>query len=94
MSVILAFSLILWAWGRVGTFSTRTGHGKGSKIDFLFDAYYTVARYTRTGKNWEMLFQPAKVQSGLHNFLDFCIAKPVQKSSWTEPRGIAANMEF
>ncbi len=94
MSVILAFSLILWAWGRVGTFSTRTGHGNGSKIDFLFDAYYAVARYTRAGKNWEMRFQPAKVQSGLHNFLDFCIAKPVQKSSWTEPRGIVANMEF
>jgi hypothetical protein len=94
MSVILAFVLILWVWGRAETFSTRTGHGNGSKIDFLFDAYYAVARYTRTSKNWEMRFQPAKVTTGLHNFLDFCIAKPVQKSSWTEPRGIVANMEF
>ena len=94
MSVILAFALILWAWGRVGTFLPRTGHGKWSKIDFLFDAYYAVVRYPWAGRNWEMRFQPAKVQSGLHNFLDFCIAKPVQKSSWTEPRGIVANMEF
>jgi len=67
MSVILAFVLILWVWGRVGTFSTRTGHGNGSKIDFLFDAYYAVVRYPWAGRNWEMRFQPAKVQSGLHN---------------------------
>jgi hypothetical protein len=94
MSVILAFALILWVWGGVGTFSTRTGHDNGSKIDFLFDAYYAVARYILAGENWEMRFQTIKVESGLHNFLDFCIAKPVQKSSWTEPRGIVANMEF
>jgi len=66
MSVILAFGLILWVWGRAGTFATRTGHGNGSKIDFLFDAYSAVARYPQAGKNWEMHFQPAKVQSGLH----------------------------
>lgn len=67
MSVILAFVLILWVWGRVGTFSTRTGHGNGSKIDFLFDAYYAVARYTRPGKNWEMRFQTINLRSGLPN---------------------------
>ncbi|EKD83387.1 MAG: hypothetical protein ACD_39C00712G0002 [uncultured bacterium] len=94
MAVILAFILILWAWGRFESLAICTGHRNGSKIDFLFNAYYVVARYTRTSRNFEMRFQPAKVKSGLHNFLDFCIAKPVQKSSWTEPRGIVANMEF
>jgi|GEM_PF-5617770 len=44
-----------------------TGHGNASKIDFLFDAYYAVARYTRTGKNCEMRFQTIKVESGLPN---------------------------
>jgi hypothetical protein len=65
--VILAFVLILWVWGGVGTFSTRTGHGNASKIDFLFDAYYAVARYIRAGKNCEMRFQIIKVESGLPN---------------------------
>jgi hypothetical protein len=88
MSVILTFVLILWVWGGVGTFSTRTGHGNASKIDFLFNAYYAVARYTWAGKNCEMRFQTIKIGSGLPNFLGFCIAKPVQKPSWTEPRGI------
>ncbi|MDD5487199.1 MAG: hypothetical protein PHW65_06570 [Dehalococcoidales bacterium] len=46
---------------------SRTGHGNGSKIDFLFDAYYAVARYTRTRENWEMRFQTIKVGSGLPN---------------------------
>ena len=94
MAVILAFILVLWAWGRFDLFTICTGHGNGSKIDFLFDAYSVVARYPWAGRNCEMCFQPAKVTTGLHNFLDFCIAKPVQKSSWTEPRGIVANMEF
>jgi len=67
MSVILAFVLILWAWGGAGTFSTRTGHGNPSKIDFLFDAYYAVARYTRASRNCEMRFQKARKLSGLHN---------------------------
>lgn len=44
-----------------------TGHGNGSKIDFLFDAYYAVARYIRAGKNCEMRFQIIKVESGLPN---------------------------
>jgi len=66
MSVILAFALVLWVWGGAGTFSTRTGHGNGSKIDFLFDAYYAVARYILAGENWEMRFQAIKVESGLH----------------------------
>ena len=51
-----------------------TGHGKGSKIGFLFDAYYAVVRYTRAGRNCEMRFQTIKIGSGLPNFLDFCIA--------------------
>ena len=45
----------------------RTGHGNASKIDFLFDAYYAVARYTRAGRNCEMRFQTIKVESGLPN---------------------------
>jgi hypothetical protein len=44
----------------------RTGHGNGSKIDFLFDAYFGVARYIRSGRNLEMCFQTIKVGSGLH----------------------------
>ncbi|MDD2999594.1 MAG: hypothetical protein PHV05_11085 [Candidatus Riflebacteria bacterium] len=44
---------------------SRTGHGNASKIDFLFDAYYVVARYIRAGRNWEMRFQTIKVGSGL-----------------------------
>ena len=46
----------------------RTGHGSGSKIDFLFDAYYVVDRYTRTSRNLEMCFQTIKVGSGLQNY--------------------------
>ena len=46
----------------------RTGHGNGSKIDFLFDAYYVVDRYTRTSRNLEMCFQTIKVGSGLQNY--------------------------
>ena len=67
MAVILALVLILWAWGRFESFAICTGHGNASKIDFLFDAYYAVARYLRAGRNCEMRFQPAKVQTGLHN---------------------------
>ncbi len=66
MAVILAFILILWAWGRFESLAICTGHRNGSKIDFLFNAYYVVARYTRTSRNFEMRFQPAKVKSGLH----------------------------
>jgi len=88
MAVIFALFLVLWAWGRFEILALRTGHGNGSKIDFLFDAYFGVARYIRSGRNLEMCFQTIKVGSGLHNFLGFCIAKPVQKPSWTEPRGI------
>ena len=45
----------------------RTGHGNGSKIDFLFDAYYAVARYTLTRENCETRFQTIKVERGLPN---------------------------
>ena len=47
----------------------RTGHGNGSKIDFLFDAYFGVARYIRSGRNLEMCFQTIKVGSGLQALL-------------------------
>ena len=66
MAVILAFILILWAWGRFESLAICTGHGNGSKIDFLFDAYFGVARYIRSGRNLEMCFQTIKVGSGLH----------------------------
>jgi len=66
MAVIFALFLVLWAWGRFGIFALRTGHGNGSKIDFLFDAYFGVARYIRSGRNLEMCFQTIKVGSGLH----------------------------
>ena len=68
MAVIFALFLVLWAWGRFGIFALRTGHGNGSKIDFLFDAYYVVDRYTRTSRNLEMCFQTIKVGSGLQNY--------------------------
>ncbi len=67
MAVILAFILVLWAWGRFESFAICTGHGNGSKIDFLFDAYCVVARYPWAGGNRETSFQTAKVTTGLHN---------------------------
>ena len=66
MAVILAFILILWAWGRFESLAICTGHRNGSKIDFLFNAYFGVARYIRSGRNLEMCFQTIKVGSGLH----------------------------
>jgi len=74
MTAIAALIFILWVWGGAGTFSTRIGHGNASKIGFLFDAYYAVARYILAGRNCEMRFQTIKIGSGLPNFLDFCIA--------------------
>ena len=35
MTVILAFLLVLWAWGRFELFAICTWHGNGSKIDFI-----------------------------------------------------------
>ena len=67
MTAIAALIFILWVWGGAGTFSTRTGHGNASKIGFLFDAYYAVARYILAGKNCEMRFQTIKIGSGLPN---------------------------
>ena len=67
MAVILAFVLVLWAWGRVELFAICTGHGNGSKIDFLFDAYYVVDRYTRTSRNFKMRFQTIELGRGLQN---------------------------
>ena len=88
MAVIFALFLVLWAWGRFEMFALRTGHGNGSKIDFLFDGYFGVDGYPRMIEKTETLFQRGRGWGGLHNFLGFCIAKPVQKPSWTEPRGI------
>jgi hypothetical protein len=45
----------------------RTGHGSGSKIDFLFDAYFGVARYSRLGRNFETRFPKGKLLTGLQN---------------------------
>ena len=67
MAVILAFILILWAWGRFESFATRTGHGNASKTVFLFDAYYVVDRYTRTSRNFKMRFQTIEPGRGLQN---------------------------
>ena len=49
----------------------RTGHGNGSKIDFLFDAYYVVDRYTRTSRNFKMRFQTIELGRGLQKFFRF-----------------------
>jgi len=67
MAVIFALFLILWAWGRFEIFALRTGHGNGSKIDFLFDGYFGVAGYSRVGRNFEMRFQTIKFGRGLQN---------------------------
>ena len=67
MAVIFALFLVLWVWGRFGVFALRTGHGNGSKIDFLFDAYYVVDRYTRTSRNFKMRFQTIEPGRGLQN---------------------------
>ncbi|EKD81527.1 MAG: hypothetical protein ACD_39C01767G0002 [uncultured bacterium] len=67
MAVILAFVLVLWAWGRFGIFALRTGHGNGSKIDFCFDAYFSVAGYPRTVENIETLFRRRGGRFSLHN---------------------------
>ena len=67
MAVIFALFLVLWVWGRFGIFALRTGHGNGSKIDFLFDAYFGVARYIRSGRNLEMCFQTIELGRGLQN---------------------------
>ena len=67
MAVILALVLILWAWGRFESFAICTGHGNASKIDFLFDAYYVVDRYTRTSRNFKMRFQTIELGRGLQN---------------------------
>ena len=88
MSVIFALILVLWVWGRPGIFRSRTGHARWSKIDFLVVGYFDVVRCPLVGGKLEKCFQRGGRFGGLHNFLGFCIAKPVQKPSWTEPRGI------
>ena len=94
MAVIFAFVLVLWACGRFELFAICTGHGNASKIDFRFDGYFDVAAYPRMIENLKTPFLGRLGGCGLHNFLDFCIAQPVQKSYWTEPRGACQIMEF
>ena len=94
MAVIFAFVLVLWACGRFELFAICTGHGNASKIDFRFDGYFDVAAYPRMIENLKTPFLGRLGGCGLHNFLDFCIAQPVQKSFWTEPRGACQIMEF
>lgn len=67
MAVILAFILILWAWGRFELFAICTGHGNGPKIDFYFDGYFDVAAYPRMIENLETPFPRHLFKSGLHN---------------------------
>lgn len=67
MAVILAFILILWAWGRFESFAICTGHGNASKIDFLFDAYFGGRRCPRVGRNFETRFPKEKLLTGLQN---------------------------
>ena len=66
MAVIFALFLVLWAWGRFEIFALRTGHGNGSKIDFLFDAYFGVDVYPRMIEKTEMLFRRRCDRVGLH----------------------------
>ena len=66
MAVIFALFLVLWAWGRFGIFALRTGHGNGSKIDFLFDAYFGVDGYPRAIEKTETLFRRGCGWGGLH----------------------------
>ncbi len=60
----------------------RTGHGNGSKIDFLFDAYYVVDRYTRTSRNFKMRFQTIELGRGLQNNYYWPLAKTLIKSQF------------
>ena len=67
MAVILAFVLVLWAWGRFELFAICTGHGNASKIDFRFDGYFDVAAYTRMIENLKTPFPGRRSGGGLHN---------------------------
>jgi hypothetical protein len=67
MSVILAFILVLWAWGWFREFGLRTGHARWSKIDFLAGVYFDVDRYSQCGGNFKTCYQPARGMVGLHN---------------------------
>ena len=67
MAVILAFVLILWAWGRFESFAICTGHGNGSKIDFIIDGNFDVAAYPVVVENMKTLFPRRLTETGLHN---------------------------
>lgn len=67
MAVILAFVLVLWAWGRFELFAICTGHGNASKIDFRFDGYSDVAAYPRMIENLKTPFPGRQSGCGLHN---------------------------
>jgi hypothetical protein len=74
MSVICAFILVLWVWGRGSEFGLRTGHARWSKMDFLVGVYFDVDRCLRLGRKFKLSFQRARGTGGLHNILGFCIA--------------------
>ena len=69
MAVIFALFLVLWAVGRFEIFALRTGHGNGSKIDFLFDAYFDVAAYPRMIENLKTPFPGRRGGCGLQSLL-------------------------
>lgn len=67
MSVIFAFILVLWVWGRVSEFGLRTGHARWSKMDFLVGVYFDVDRCPRLGRKFKLSFQRVRGMGGLHN---------------------------
>ena len=67
MSVIVAFILVLWAWGRLGEFELRTGHARWSKIDFSLSVYFDVDRCPLIGRNVEICCRRGRELGGLHN---------------------------
>ncbi len=69
MAVIFALFLVLLAWGRFEIFALHTGHGNGSKIDFLFDGYSGVDVYPRMIEKTETLFRRGRGWGGLQSLL-------------------------
>lgn len=66
MSVLFALILVLWVWGRPGIFGLRTGHARGSKMDFLVAGYFDVARCPLVGGKLDKWFGRGFWESGLH----------------------------
>ena len=68
MAVIFALFLVLWVVGRSEKFALCTGHGNGSKIDFIVDGYFDVAAYPGAIENFETRFPKRKLLTGLHHY--------------------------